>query len=124
MQKPKFGVIVGVALLIWGGLSPMIDSKSILGSIYVLGLSSVNIPVLILAGLILIASAYNRSKIEMSIITFVVFMIPHLVQARAHQQIGDNREVHAIAGSYLIWIGSIVIFSSILSSKTDSSTKE
>ena len=119
MQKPSFGVIVGVALLVFGGLSPLVDSKSILGSVYVLSLSNVNIPVLILAALILIADVYNRSKIEMSIMTLLVFMIPFLVKANVQQTIGNNRDVHAIGGSYLIWIGSVIILSSTFSKKTN-----
>lgn len=124
MQKPSFGVIVGVALLILGGLSPMIGSKSIWGSFYVWNLSTVNTPVLVLSAVILIANVYNRSKIEMTIITFLVFLIPFLVQAKAHQDIGDNRDVHAIGGSYLIWIGSIIILASTFLPKTESKTAE
>jgi hypothetical protein len=119
MKKPSFGVIVGVALLVLGGLSPIIDSKSFLGSIYVANLSSINTPVLVLAALILIASAYNRSKIEISIITFLVFIIPFLIKSGAHEKLGDNRDFHPIGGSYLIWIGSIVILASTLLAKND-----
>lgn len=123
MKKPSFGVIVGLAFLVLGSLRPMVDSKSIWGSIYVWGFSNVNtavnLPVLILASLILIACIYNRSKIEISIITFLVFMIPFLVKANVQETIGNNRELHAIGGSYLIWIGSIIILASTLSAKND-----
>lgn len=110
---------MGVALLVFGGLSPLVDSNSKLGSIYVLFLNNVNIPVLILAALILIANIYNRSKIEMTLMTFLVSMIPFLVKADVQQTIGNNRDVHAIGGSYLIWIGSVIILSSTFSKKTD-----
>ena len=119
MKKPSFGVIVGVAFLIFGGLSPMVDSNSKLGAAYVFFLSNVNIPVLILSALILIASIYNRSKIEISIITLLVFLIPFLVKANVQETIGNNRELHAISGSYLIWIGSIIILASTFLAKND-----
>ena len=124
MKKPNFGVIIGVALLVFGGLSLLVDSNSKLGSLYVLFLNNVNIPVLILAALILIANIYNRSKIEMTIMTFLVSIIPFLVKADVQQTIGSNRDVHAIGGSYLIWIGSIIIMTSTLLSKSESKTAE
>ena len=114
---------MGLAFLVLGSLRPMVDSKSIWGSIYVWSFSNVNsavnLPVLILAVLILIACLYNRSKIEISIITFIVFMIPFLVKANVQETIGNNRELHAIAGSYLIWIGSVIILASTLLAKND-----
>lgn len=123
MKKPSFGVIVGLAFLVLGSLRPMVDSKSIWGSLYVWSFSNVNtavnIPVLILATLILIACIYNRSKFEISVITLLVFMIPFLVKAVVQENIGNNRELHAIAGSYLIWIGSIIILTSTLLSKNE-----
>ena len=133
MQKPNFGVIVGVAFLIIGAFNPLISTEAKFQS-WVTGdsLSFFHAPTLVLAALILIASAYRRSKLEISIIGVITLALPFVAKLYAEKQIEklaaehpfvpSNLPVHVFNwsdGAYLIWVGAVIVLASIFLTKND-----
>ena len=133
MQKPSFGVIVGVAFLIIGAFIPLISSDALIQSKATEGtLSLFRVPTLVLAALILIACIYRRSKLEISIISVITFALPFIAKLYAEKQIEklsaehpfvpSNLPVHVFnwtVGAYLIWVGAVIVLASTFFTKTD-----
>jgi len=133
MQKPSFGVIIGVAFLIIGAFIPLISSDALIQSKATEGtLSLFRVPTLVLAALILIACIYRRSKLEISIISVITFALPFIAKLYAEKQIEklaaehpfvpSNLPVHVFnwtVGAYLIWVGAVIVLASTFFTKTD-----
>ena len=138
MQKPSFGVIVGVALVILAAFIPiascsqldsMTTSQSLLDSF--MGLSkTVNstqtffvAPILVLAALILVAVAYRRSKFEIATLAVVLIATPFVVVAKTKANLFaahfEDAAVNPAAGAYLIWVGAVIVLASTFLTKTD-----
>ena len=133
MQKPSFGVIIGVAFLIIGAFIPLISSDALIQSKATEGtLSLFRVPTLVLSVLILIACVYRRSKLEISIISVITFALPFIAKLYAEKQIEklaaehpfvpSNLPVHVFnwtVGAYLIWVGAVIVLASTFFTKTD-----
>lgn len=134
MQKPNFSVIIGVAFLIIGSFIPPISTDELIQS-YVIEdtFSYFGISALVLSALILIASAYRRSKLEISIICTVALVLPFIAKLYAERQIEQwsrkpfHPDVPAHVfnwsdGTYLIWIGAVIVLASTILAKNNEVT--
>jgi hypothetical protein len=133
MQKPSFGVIIGVAFLIIGAFIPLISSDAFIQSKATEGtLSLFRVPTLVLAALILIACVYRRSKLEISIISVITFALPFIAKLYAEKQIEkiaaehplvpSNLPVHVFnwtVGADLIWAGAVIVLAATLLTKSE-----
>jgi hypothetical protein len=138
MQKPSFGVIVGIALIILAAFIPiascsqlesMTPAQSVLDSF--MGLSrTVNstlaffiAPVLVLAALILVAVVYRRSKFEIATLAVLLVATPFVVVAKTKDNLVaahfEDAIVNPAAGAYLIWVGAVIVLASTFFTKTD-----
>jgi hypothetical protein len=138
MQKPSFGVIVGIALVILAAFIPIVScsqlesmtpAQSVLDSF--MGLSrTVNstlaffiAPVLVLAALILVAVVYRRSKSEITTLAVLLVAMPFVVVAKTKANLVaahfEDAAVNPAAGAYLIWVGAVIILVSTFFTKTD-----
>ena len=132
MQKPSFGVIIGVAFLIIGAFIPLISSDALIQSKATEGtLSLFRVPTLVLSVLILIACVYRRSKLEISIISVITFALPFIAKLYAEKQIEklaehplvpSNLPVHVFnwtVGAGLIWVGAVIVLAATLLTKSE-----
>ena len=133
MQKPSFGVIIGVAFLIIGAFIPLIYTDAKLQSWATEdSLSIFRVPTLVLAALILIACVYRRSKLEISIIGIITLSLPFIAKLYAEKQIEklaaehplvpSNFPVHVFnwtVGANLIWFGAVIVLAATLLTKSE-----
>ena len=131
MQKPRFGVIVGVAFLIIGAFIPLFSAVPLIQSEVTKDtLSFFRVPILVLAALILIACVYRRSKFEISIIGFITLALPFIAKLYAEKQIEQwsQKPLHPDIpahvfnwsdGTYLIWVGAVIVLAATLLTKSE-----
>ena len=131
MQKPNFGVIVGVAFLIIGAFIPLFSAVPLIQSEVTKDtLSFFRVPILVLAALILIACVYRRSKLEISIIGFITLALPFIAKLYAEKQIEQWSQkplhpdipVHVFNwsdGTYLIWVGAVIVLVATLLAQSE-----
>ena len=131
MQKPSFGVIIGVAFLIIGAFIPLFSAVPLIQSEVTKDtLSFFRVPILVLAALILIACVYRRSKLEISIIGVITLALPFIAKLYAEKQIEQwsQKPLHPdipidvfnwSVGSYLIWVGAVIVLASIFFANND-----
>jgi len=132
MQKPSFGVIVGVAILIIGAFIPLFSAVPLIQSWAIDdSLSLFRVPTLVLAALILIACIYRRSKLEISIIGLITLALPFIAKLYAEKQIEQWNQkplqpfdipievFNWSVGTYLIWVGAVFVLASTFFTKTD-----
>jgi uncharacterized membrane protein len=138
MQKPSFGVIVGIALVILAAFIPIVSCsqlesmtppQSFLDTF--MGLSrTVNstlaffiAPVLVLAVLILVAVAYHRSKSEIATLAVLLVAMPFVVVAKTKANLVaahfEDAVVNPAAGAYLIWVGAVIVLAATLLTKSE-----
>ncbi len=124
MKPPRFPIILAAALLVLGAFLPLASSALAPSLVAKDTLAGLIVPILVLAALLVVASAYRRSNAEMIGLGVVAAIIPHAAKFLGEAKIVatsylPDASFHLTTGAFVIWAAAALVIISTLMGKPD-----
>ena len=124
MKPPRFPIILAAALLVLGAFLPLASSALAPSLVAKDTLAGLIVPILVLAALLVVASAYRRSNAEMIGLGVVAAIIPHAAKFLGEAKIVatsylPDASFHLATGALVIWAAAALVIISTLMAKPD-----
>ena len=124
MKPPRFPIILAAALLVLGAFLPLASSALIPAKVAEGTLAGLVVPILVLAALLVVASSYRRSKVEMVGLGVIAAIIPHAAKFLGEAKIVatsylPDASFHLTNGALVIWAAAALVIISTLIAKPD-----
>ena len=124
MKPPRFPIILAAALLVLGAFLPLASSALAPSLVAKDTLAGLIVPILVLAAVLVVASACRRSNAEMIGLGVVAAIIPHAAKFLGEAKIVatsylPDASFHLTTGAFVIWAAAALVIISTLMAKPD-----